>query len=226
MNNIREKYLNNLNNEFNLMMDLLQEQMNLVKNKLQNGKEADISTAIITNEHKIDQLQNTLRNDIINAIALQNPKAGDLRRIMACYDAVVDMERSADILESISKRLTLLENDKSILTLFNENILQTFLYAEKMMINVIHAFVREDVDVAFGVISSDDKLDFLHRTSIAELSSKTYSAETYPNYKAEMLQIGRIYYGIERIGDKASNIAESIIFAANGENINHSEDIF
>ncbi len=222
--NIREQFLSHLSDGFNQMSNLLLQQMDLVHNQLFESNDTVANTKIIAeNEKTIDHLQNVLRDEMIKTIVLQNPKAGDLRRIMSWYDAVIDIERIADLVENINKRFMILSKQKSILPIFLDDTRSLYTHAEEMIRNVMFAFEREDADIAYGVISADDKLDFLHKTCTIRLFTEKISTDEYPNLKSDILDMGRIYYGIERIGDEASNIAESVVFAVKGENINHTD---
>ncbi|MBP8628192.1 MAG: phosphate uptake regulator PhoU, partial [Paludibacteraceae bacterium] len=87
--------------------------------------------------------------------------------------------------------------------------------------NAIFAFLREDQDIAKNVIASDDIVDKLHADLQKKMLSMTIP-EKYPHMLADSLNIGRISYNIERVGDSATNIAEAVIFLTEGKDIKHN----
>lgn len=139
--NIREQFLSHLSDGFNQMSNLLLQQMDLVHNQLFESNDTVANTKIIAeNEKTIDHLQNVLRDEMIKTIVLQNPKAGDLRRIMSWYDAVIDIERIADLVENINKRFMILSKQKSILPIFLDDTRSLYTHAFSS-IRIICCFV-------------------------------------------------------------------------------------
>ncbi len=221
MNTIRQEYLNRLNEEFKNMSDTLIEQLELLSLQIKGNNDTNLFEKIKINEKSINKSEVIIREEIVNTIVLNSPKASDLRRIIAYFDMIGDMERAADLLYNTSKRMTELFEKDSLYELYQSDV--TFLYekANNMIQNAIFAFLREDQDIAKNVIASDDIVDKLH----ADLQKKMLSVtipEKYPHMLADSLNIGRISYNIERVGDSATNIAEAVIFLTEGKDIKHN----
>jgi phosphate transport system protein len=221
MNTIREEYLNRLNDEFKNMSDTLIQQLELLLLQIKGNNDLDLFEKIKQNEKLINRSEVIIREEIVNTIVLNSPKASDLRRIIAYFDMIGDMERAADLLYNTSKRMTELFEKDSLYELYQEDI--TFLYekANNMIQNAIFAFLREDQDIAKNVIASDDIVDKLHADLQKKMLSMTIP-EKYPHMLADSLNIGRISYNIERVGDSATNIAEAVIFLTEGKDIKHN----
>ena len=117
----------------------------------------------------------------------------------------------------------LLKKD-SIYELFKEDALKLFEMSNKMIQNAIFAFIQEDNDIANNVIRSDDFVDDLDIKIHKKLLSIT-DKEKYPDFFADSLNIERISYKLERIGDSATNIAEAVIFLTEGRDIKHIHKI-
>jgi phosphate transport system protein len=223
MNTIRQEYLNRLNEEFKNMSDTLIEQLELLSLQIKGNNDTNLFEKIKINEKSINKSEVIIREEIVNTIVLNSPKASDLRRIIAYFDMIGDMERAADLLYNTSKRMTELFEKDSLYELYQSDV--TFLYekANNMIQNAIFAFLREDQDIAKNVIASDDIVDKLHADLQKKMLSMTIP-EKYPHMLADSLNIGRISYNIERIGDSATNIAEAVIFLTEGKDIKHNHE--
>ena len=223
MNTIRQEYLNRLNEEFKNMSDTLIEQLELLSLQIKGNNDTNLFEKIKINEKSINKSEVIIREEIVNTIVLNSPKASDLRRIIAYFDMIGDMERAADLLYNTSKRMTELFEKDSLYELYQSDV--TFLYekANNMIQNAIFAFLREDQDIAKNVIASDDIVDKLHADLQKKMLSMTIP-EKYPHMLADSLNIGRISYNIERVGDSATNIAEAVIFLTEGKDIKHNHE--
>ena len=223
MNTIRQEYLNRLNEEFKNMSDTLIEQHELLSLQIKGNNDTNLFEKIKINEKSINKSEVIIREEIVNTIVLNSPKASDLRRIIAYFDMIGDMERAADLLYNTSKRMTELFEKDSLYELYQSDV--TFLYekANNMIQNAIFAFLREDQDIAKNVIASDDIVDKLHADLQKKMLSMTIP-EKYPHMLADSLNIGRISYNIERVGDSATNIAEAVIFLTEGKDIKHNHE--
>lgn len=224
MGTIRETYLARLNNEFRHMIDLMLHQLHIAKEQL-NGSSADeLMQQVEENEKNIDRMQVKLRDDIVNCIVLQAPRAGDLRRIISYYDTVVDVERIADLLQSINGRMHYLQKPGSIFPLFKNKSIEIFDMAAKMTKDAIFAFFNEDPDLARQVIKSDEQLDNAYSDCHKELFNFEFDKKESPQTIADLLDIARLYYGMERIGDFATNIAEATVFLTKGVDVMHEDE--
>ena len=114
MDTIRETYLARLTQEFNTMSNLVLRQAQILKLQLVGDTTQALVDEMQQNEISIDGMEVKLRDDIVNSIVLYAPRAGDLRRIISYYDTVVDLERIADTIDSISRRMHYLNKQNSI----------------------------------------------------------------------------------------------------------------
>ncbi len=224
MGTIRETYLERLNNEFRSMIDLMLNQLYIAKEQLKGSSADELMQRVEENEKNIDRMQVKLRDDIINCIVLQTPRAGDLRRIIAYYDTVVDVERVADLLHGINGRMHYLQKPGSVFPHFNSDTIMIFEMSSNMIKEAISAFFREDAVLASKVIQDDELLDKAYSTCHKKIFDFSFDKEESPHAIADLLDIARIYYGIERIGDCATNIAEASIFLAQGLDIMHKDE--
>jgi phosphate transport system protein len=221
MDTIRETYLARLTQEFNSMANLVLRQAQILKLQLAGDTHQELIDEIQLNETTIDSMEVKLRDDIVNSIVLYAPRAGDLRRIISYYDTVVDLERIADTIDSISRRMHYLNKQNSIYPEYKDNALRLFELADSMLQNALFAFLWADNAMARSVIRSDEELDKIHHLSHKRLFEQQKQDEVHPHWLADILDLGRILYGMERIGDGATNIAEAVIFLSEGRDIRH-----
>ena len=223
MNKIRDTYLSRLTDEFSAMIDLMLRQKDNVK-AIFNGSPADpMMNEVGDIEDQIDRMQVTLRDDVIDSIVLQTPRAGDLRRIMACYDAIVDVERTADILYGICRRMHYLQKPDSIFPRYLDDTMLLFGMAETMLDNAVKAFFSGDKTKAYAVIAADNELDHAYSSCHRKLFAGHENEADMNHAVADLLDIARIYYGIERIGDGSTNIAEALLFLTEGIDVKHNK---
>jgi len=224
MKTIREEYLNRLTDEFKIMSDAVIEQLEIIHKQIKGESSEELFVKIKANEQLINQCEVKIREEIVNSIVLQSPRASDLRRLIAYFDMIGNLERTGDLLYGISKRMSDLLKKDSIYELFKEDALKLFEMSNKMIQNAIFAFIQEDNDIANNVIRSDDFVDDLDIKIHKKLLSIT-DKEKYPDFFADSLNIERISYKLERIGDSATNIAEAVIFLTEGRDIKHIHKI-
>ena len=87
----------------------------------------------------------------------------------------------------------------------------------------LDAFVREDVDLALEVCSSDDEIDKLHAAALPR-AARLHGARTRASISRTMRLLFVSKY-LERIGDHATNIAEMVIFMVKGRSIRHLDTV-
>ncbi|MDD4640811.1 MAG: phosphate uptake regulator PhoU, partial [Bacteroidales bacterium] len=111
----------------------------------------------------------------------------------------------------------------SIYPEYQENAVLLFDLADSLLQNAVFAFLWADNAMARSVISRDEELDKIHRASHKKLFEYQKQDEDHPNWLADILDLGRILYGMERIGDGATNIAEAVIFLSEGRDVRHKD---
>jgi phosphate transport system protein len=92
--------------------------------------------------------------------------------------------------------------------------------ARDMLSRAIDAYINRDVDKAYAIVKRDQKIDRHYRKFFAEAmaSLSTQSIAELPTY---LLWIA---HDLERIGDRATNLAERVIFMVTGQYTEVLED--
>lgn len=217
---VEEKNKEDFTRHFHEMSVILLTQLNLLQQQLMALDQTLYYEKITQNEQKLDKYENMMHDEAVGFLGLMSPKAGDLRLIIACLDMSSHVERTGDLVYSISKRLKILIHKDSVFDQFRLKIMLLYEAAHRMIQNAIFAFECRDTKMAQDVIEFDDEVDRLNieiQGDVFALHRSDIVGETL----REVLELGRVLYNMERIGDSATNIAESVIFMTEGKDIKH-----
>ena len=221
MDTIKSKFLEKLLADFELLSEIILKEMGIIRVLFEKGKDLALCEEIERSEKIIDSLDVKIREEVINAIFLFNPKAMDLRKIISYHDMTIYLERIGDLILNISTFVK--ENDwESDLTSGLKPLLAKMLkHTEKMVRNAVFAFSCEDNSRAYETITTDDKVDELFKIIGLELQQSFAGKVLTENDLKIIMSINSISYNIERIGDHATNLAESAIYLMEGKDIRH-----
>ena len=104
---------------------------------------------------------------------------------------------------------------------YKDKLREMLFLATRMTRGAIDAFVKSENVLAKEVIDLDDDLDELyhvvHRGLPRDEADKMLSQKDL----TDILSINGMAYNIERIGDHATNIAESAIYLIHGQDVKH-----
>ena len=219
MSNLRENYLASLAGDFETMCELLHRQTEIVREIINGKKTEDFQREILENENKIDAIELRFRTEIVDDIIEFAPKAGDLRRIFAILNMITDMERAGDLLHNITKFMPNITREREIAESFVPNISAMFESAAAMMHDVLESYRNADGALARRVIAADDSVDEMNmKIYLRILALRHIEHDCIPN----MLAVSRVSAAIERIGDSATNIAESVVYFTDGLDVKHA----
>jgi phosphate transport system protein len=159
-----------------------------------------------------DQLQREIEEKAILTIARRQPMAVDLREIVAALRLANDLERIGDLAKNIAKRVVALNGDFPPQRLIRgvEHISDLVLEQLK---DVLDAYAQRDLAKALAVWKGDDKVDAMYTSVFRELL--TYMMEDPRNitFCTHLLFCAK---NIERMGDHATNIAETVYYMVEG----------
>ncbi|CEJ14480.1 phosphate signaling complex protein PhoU [Phreatobacter sp. AB_2022a] len=160
----------------------------------------------------IDAMQREIEEAGILVIAKRQPMAIDLREIVAALRIAADLERIADLAKNIAKRVIAINGSLPLPKVTGGFDAMARLALERIK-EVLDAFAQRDVAAALEVWKSDGDIDALYNSLFRELL--TYMLEDPRNIGActHLLFCAK---NLERIGDHATNIAETIYYVVNG----------
>ena len=170
-----------------------------------------LSQQIVDEDDIIDRKRFELEERCIEIIATQQPLAVDLRILIAVLHIAVELERMGDYGEGIAKIGLMIGDQPTIKPLID--IPRMADMATAMLRRSLDALVNRDVDLALQICNDDDEIDALYDQVYRELlvfmiqDPKTIQRATYLLWVA---------HDLERVADRATNIAERVIFLATG----------
>lgn len=167
---------------------------------------------VVERDEDVNRAYATIEQLCLQLLALQQPLAGDLRRITAILKVITDLERMADHAVDIAGVVIRLGGAPHVKPLVDIPAMATL--AQEMVADALEAFVRRDTQRALAMIAKDNEVDRLHRTVITDL---TALMEKDSRTVAQGIQLLFVSSALERIGDHATNLGEWLIFLETGE---------
>ena len=209
-----EEELTHLNNQIARMGGLVEKVLGQSFDALER-RDPELAVATIKEDEEIDALERQIEEQAVIMIAKRQPLAYDLRQIMAALRISIELERIGDLGKNLAKRAVAVvgEQQPKQLMLGLKHMGELALSQLK---EVLDAFIERDAERALKVWYKDEEIDAMYNSLFRELL--TYMMEDPRN-------IGlctHLLFGaknIERIGDHATNIAETVYYLATGRTI-------
>ena len=172
-----------------------------------------LARAVVDRDAKLDAMHRDIERKAIRLIALRQPVASDLRRTLASMKLAMDLERTGDLAKNIAKRGLILAEGEPMQPL-TRSIERMGKLVSMRLRDVLDAYAAAEIDRAIAVWNTDDEVDEHYNALFRELLTymmgdpRTISAGTHLLFMAKNL---------ERIGDHATNIAETIYYEITGQ---------
>ncbi|MET0183098.1 MAG: phosphate signaling complex protein PhoU [Caulobacterales bacterium] len=177
-------------------------------------RDSALAQAVIARDPKIDAAQREVERRAVKLFALRQPMAMDLREVLAAWRIASDLERVGDLAKNIGKRaLVLNQGDPHSLI---KSIERMGKITAAQLRQVLDAYGKKDVRSAVSVWFQDEDIDAHYNSLFRELV--TYMMED-PRMIGAGAHLMFIAKNIERIGDHATNIAETVHYLVTGEQI-------
>ena len=203
--------------ELQRLADLMTEMGGLVESQLALATQAivsqnpDIAARAVEQDPAVDALERQAEQLVIRMLALRQPMAGDLRQIVSALKITAALERIGDYAKNVAKRSIVLGQFALPFTLTGLATMAR-LVQENLRL-VIDAVAENDAEKAVQVWQSDQAIDDLYNSIFRELI--TYMMED-PRSITPCTHLLFIAKNLERIGDHATNIAETVHYAVTG----------
>jgi phosphate transport system protein len=178
-------------------------------------RDTDLAARVIAVDPTIDAMQHEVEEKAILTIARRQPMAVDLREIVGAMRVANDLERIGDHAKHIGKRVVALDLD-----LHPQQLIRGVEHMASLVLallkQVLDAYAGRDVAAALEVWNGDEEVDALCTSLFRELL--TYMMED-PRNITFCMHLMFCAKDIERIGDHATNIAETVYFMIEGRTI-------
>ena len=170
---------------------------------------------VIAGDDAIDVLQREIEEKAILTIARRQPMAVDLRDIVSALRVANDLERIGDLAKNIGKRVLALPDD-----FYPQKLIRGVEHMSSMVLaqlkRVLDAYAGRDLAKALEVWNGDEQIDAMTTSLFRELL--TYMMED-PRNITFCIHLMFCSKNIERMGDHATNIAETVYYMIEGRTI-------
>ena len=174
--------------------------------------QAERVMAIDTN---IDALQREIEEKSILIIARRQPMAVDLREVVGALRVSNDLERIGDLAKNIAKRVVVLDGEFRPNKVFRGVEHMTDLVLAQLK-QVLDSYVRRDVAMAIEVWRNDEAVDAVNNSLFRELLIYMMEDPRNITFCTHLLFCAK---NIERMGDHATNIAETVHYIVEGRSL-------
>ncbi len=175
----------------------------------------DVVTArrIIAEDRAVDTMQREIDEAAILTIAKRQPMADDLRVIVSCIRISNDLERVGDMAKNIARRVIDLNGEYTSSKVVHgiEHLADLGL---AQLQDVLDAFAARNSEQAMRCWSRDEQLDEFYTSVFRELLTYMMEDPRTITFCTNLLFCAK---NIERIGDHATNIAETVIYLVTGQ---------
>ncbi|MBO0733097.1 MAG: phosphate signaling complex protein PhoU [Methylocapsa sp.] len=169
----------------------------------------------VDNDPRLDLLQREIEEQAILTLARRQPMAVDLREIIATIRISGDLERVGDLAKNIARRAikTYSELHLPRATVGLRSMHES---AAILLKDVLDAYAQRDAERAKSVWANDAELDSLYDSVFRDLLTFMMEDPRNITFCTHLLFVSK---NIERIGDHATNIAETVIYLVTGESL-------
>ena len=178
-------------------------------------RDTDLAEHVIGADPAIDAMQHEIEEKAILTIARRQPMAVDLREIVGAMRVCNDLERIGDHAKHIGKRVVAIDLDLHPQKLIR-GVEHMASLVSALLKQVLDAYASHDVAAALVVWNGDEEVDALCTSLFRELL--TYMMED-PRNITFCMHLMFCAKDIERIGDHATNIAETVYYMIEGRPI-------
>jgi phosphate transport system protein len=178
-------------------------------------RDGERARRVLAIDASIDALQREIEEKAVLTIARRQPMAVDLREIVGALRLANDLERIGDLAKNIAKRVTAINGD-----FHPQKLLRGIQHMSAMVLaqlkQVLDAYASHDVNKALAVWKGDEEVDAMCTSLFRELL--TYMMED-PRNITFCIHLMFCAKNIERMGDHATNIAETVHYMIQGRPI-------
>jgi phosphate transport system protein len=180
-------------------------------------RDALLGARVIRADSRVDQLEKSIDEMCLVALALHEPKASDFRFFVAVQKIVGDLERMGDCAVNMAQAALQLSQEPPLEGVVDLPRLGEM--ARAMVRSGLDAFVRRDAGLAREVRARDADVDRLYQHLFRDLVTTMVEDRRRVRRALQLLLVCK---NLERIADHATNIAEDVIYYLEAQDVRHS----
>ncbi|UZR30552.1 phosphate signaling complex protein PhoU [Methylococcus mesophilus] len=195
---------------------LVEEQVASAVKSLLEGN-VELAERVIADDYKVNTMEVSIDDECTQILARRQPTARDLRLVVVVIKTITDLERIGDEAKRIARHTLDMVGHFPRRNQLSE-IEELARYVRNLLRGALDSFARIDVDAALRVVQDDRLADREYETILRQ--QITYMMED-PRTIPVSLNIMWSARALERVGDRACNIGEYVIYYAKGKIIRH-----
>ena len=206
-----EIQMNSINEKLIKMSSILEEQFSKAL-KVISTRDENLANNIIETDKQINDLNHDISDTVFQIIAMRQPMADDLRFLFCSIKIIRDLERIGDHLVTVAKKGYRINT--SIPPEFIEKLEILGNKAPVMTHDALNCLFERKLSQADKIAERDDIIDTLHGEFIKDVLSYMKQNDDYIPDSLSLIQISK---GLERVGDRITNIMEEVHFLIEGK---------
>ncbi len=183
-------------------------------------RDPQLAQKVIAGDNDIDDLEIRIDDEAIRYISLRFPVATELRVIVTGMKASHDLERAADEVTKIARRIRTLSREMPLR--ISVDIVRMGEIAASMLSEALDCFMQGNEEKAMAVCHRDVEVDQLNRQLCEELTRMMTEDSASVSRAVDLMFVSK---ALERIADHATNIAEETIFLFQAKDVRHTPEV-
>jgi phosphate transport system protein len=175
-------------------------------------RDDDLAREVIAADDEINRLRYDIETQCYAMLATEQPVARDMRRIVAALTVASDLERVGDHGKRIARIWLRMHQHPQPIPLADLPLISDL--ALDMLDRALRALAEGNVAEAQAVCRVDDRVDALYKQTFNLVLSYMLENPRLIDAGTHLIQIA---HELERVGDRATNVAERVIYSATGE---------
>ena len=214
-----EHIVSSFDQDMTQLRNLFLEMGHIVSSQLQAATRAlrkedrALAKQVIAGDKELNTLESELNELAIKILALRQPFATDLRKVVATLKGAGHFERMGDLTRNIAQRTNTITKAEAE-TGSIETLVRMSETVQVMTNSILTAYERMDDELAEEVRTQDEAVDRLHNSLFREML--TYMMED-PRNISGCMHVMFMAKNIERMGDNIADIAGELIYMVTGE---------
>ena len=187
---------------------------NATERAMQALVDRDFDAAMLVKQEDAtsDKLRYDLEHECVTVMATQNPVARDLREVLAATFVATELERCGDYAKGIAKAARRISQNSNA-NVGPYNLLDMSRAARELLQRSTKAFLNKDADAARALVDDDEYINKLYNDFVVYATTLMTNDPVNIEDGIWLMHAGHC---LERIGDRATNIAERVIFMQEG----------
>ena len=195
------------------MGGLAEEQLSSAIEAMQT-RDSELASQVIRSDRQLDRMEMELEKSAIEVMALRQPVANDLRKVVAALKIASALERIGDLAKNIAKRTMVINQSPPMKVI--SSVARMGKQTQTLMAEALDAYTARDTALSVSVWKRDVEIDEMHNSIFRELTTYMMEDARTIGLCSQLLFIVK---NLERIGDHTTFIAEMTYFVAEGRPI-------